>query len=66
MNVKCSPAHGWLTDNQVDWIDEAFPTDVQELLLEVSMPNSARIRVLAFILKVKAVQMTFLRHNVVE
>ena len=36
MNVESFAAHGWLPDNKVDWIDEAFPTDFQELLLELS------------------------------
>ena len=35
MNVECPTLHGWLTDYQVDWIDEAYPADVEELLLEV-------------------------------
>ena len=35
MNVEWPPAHSWLADYQVDWIDEAYPADVEEFLLEL-------------------------------
>ena len=35
MKVKCPVAHGWYPCNQVDWVLEAYLTDVGELLVEV-------------------------------
>eukprot|EP00794_Sanderia_malayensis_P000919 gene919-227_t len=35
INEECPTDHGWLPDYQVAWIDEAYPPDVQELLVEV-------------------------------
>ncbi len=35
INEECPTDHGWLSDYQVAWIDEAYPPDVEELLVEV-------------------------------
>ena len=41
MNVGCPTENGWLADYQVDWIDEAYPPDVEELLMEVPDHDSS-------------------------
>ena len=35
MKVECLALHTWLPDYQADWIDEAYPADVEELLVDI-------------------------------
>ena len=34
MSVGHPEAHGWNLGNQVNWIDEVYPTDIDEILVE--------------------------------
>ena len=44
MNIECPTAHSWLADYQINWVDEAYPDDVEELLLELPVYDSSLSR----------------------